>query len=326
MNVTRRTAMQSAAAFAASPALGQEPAPRLVRYIGATFGAVDVDRTVELYRRAFGYRVVERTTIDPGLAASWGTPHMAGRAFAVLGPASGDRSYVRVVSLDPVPGFEAITTLGWTSIEFVCDDPDRVERGLTELPFKVIGAPAQLGSFPTIRAMQVAGPDHEVIHITSETGDQATSPLPPPPKDGGVGRIFIIVLAVADVPAAATWYAETFSLKRNPIRSSPISIINHTQGLPEDHASAATFMRMSEQGNSLEFWSFDGAAAAPRPRNTDQLPPGVSIATLAVRNLDELTSVTWIAPPAVRRGVMYAGKRAATCLGPTGELLELVEV
>ena len=55
------------------------------------------------------------------------------------------------------------------------------------------------------------------------------------------------------------------------------------------------------------------------------LPPGNALVTLAVRDLGDC-KVDWLALPAPRAGPLYAGRRAATTIGPAGELLELVEV
>ena len=316
-----------AAGLAAIPArsYAQASTPLLLRYTAATIGAADIEGLAALYNQMFGYEIAERGTIDPALAISWGTPRMSGRRFINLRQATGENVFVRAVAIDPMPGFKAATTLGWNSIELVSDNPDKIGEKLKGSPIAILGQPAQLKGFPSIRAMQTLGPAQEVIHITSETGDQKTSPLPPPPKGGGVGRIFIIVLAVSDVARTNDWYAATFNMSKNPLRHDPISIVNGAQNLPADHAADATYIRMAEQGNPLEFWGFDGAAAVPRPRGFEQLPPGVAMATLAVKDLDAIKGVAWLRPPAKRDGLVYGGRRAATFFGPSGELVELVE-
>jgi len=307
-------------------AQAQDGAPLLLRYTAATIGAGDVAAVAGIYEKTFGYTVVDSGTIDPALAVSWSAPRMASRRFITLKPPSGENCFIRVVSVENDPTFKAASTLGWNSIELVTDNPDKIQEQLAGTPLTIIGPPNNLKSFPSIRAMQVVGLAQEVIHITSETGDQANSPLPPPPKNGGVGRIFIIVLAVPDVAKTNDFYSSTFNLKKNPIRKDPISMINKAQELPEGTPADATYLRMAEQGNSLEFWGMSGKAARPRPRQWEQLPPGVSMGTLAVRNLDAIKGVTWLRAPEVRQGPIYNGKRAATFIGPAGELVELVEV
>ena len=66
-------------------------------------------------------------------------------------------------------------------------------------------------------------------------------------------------------------------------------------------------------------------AATARPRALGSLPPGNALVTLAVGSLNSIKAEL-IAPPAVRDGAIYAGRRSATVVGTAGELLELVEV
>ena len=55
------------------------------------------------------------------------------------------------------------------------------------------------------------------------------------------------------------------------------------------------------------------------------LPPGNALVSLAMTNL-AACDAAWISPPVRRDGPLYEGRRAGTCIGPAGELLELVEV
>jgi hypothetical protein len=64
---------------------------------------------------------------------------------------------------------------------------------------------------------------------------------------------------------------------------------------------------------------------AERPRDPGRLPPGNALVTLALDSLDR-PGLEWIAPPAVRDGPLYDGRRSGTVRGPSGELLELVEI
>ena len=65
------------------------------------------------------------------------------------------------------------------------------------------------------------------------------------------------------------------------------------------------------------------AQATARGKAAGMLPPGNALVTLAV---DRLPDLDFITAPAVRDGAFYRGKRAATVIGPAGELLELVEI
>jgi hypothetical protein len=62
-----------------------------------------------------------------------------------------------------------------------------------------------------------------------------------------------------------------------------------------------------------------------RPMYESELPPGISIITIAVPNLDEIEE-DFLSEPCVRQGPLYAGRRTATVMGPADELIELIEI
>lgn len=291
--------------------------PLLTRIEAATIAAPNLAAAALPYQKLFGFEVVERAPIDPALALSWGAPNASGRNSLTLAAGS---NFIRLVETDHPPGFKPITTLGWNSIELAAHDPDAVHANMESSGFRVIGAPAQLAAFPTVRATQAIGPSGEAVHLTSETGPSVFVPK----TDTPVGRIFITVLAVADVAAVTDWYATNFTMAKNPIRRGPISTINNAQGLKADHPHDATFLALSEHASFVELWGFDGASAVARPRALGQLPPGVAMASFTVPDLSAL-AFPWFAPPAVRNGAIYRGRRAATFIGPASELIELIE-
>lgn len=296
----------------------------LIRYAAATIGAPDLAAIASAYK-TFGYTVVEDGAVDPALAIAWGAPRNAGRRFITMKPGTGENVYIRAVQTDAVPNFKAATTLGWNSIEFLTSAPEKVQEVIKGSGIEVLSAPKALASFPDIVAMQTIGPAQEVIHFTGEIGQPEKPRLPPSPPNGDVGRLFIVVLAAPDVQAAVDWYASRFDMPKTPLRSDLVSVINKSQGLPADNRSAAAVLRMDELGNSVEFWAFVGKAAVPRPHGWEQLPPGVAMATMVAKNLDAIKGVAWLRAPAPRQGLIYNGKRAATCIGPAGELVEVVE-
>ena len=119
--------MSGAAATAfAIPRTGQaqENNAILSRIKIATIGAADVDNVEEWYTTWLKYTVVERGTVDEAVARSWGTPNTAGRKFITLRSDAKDDVYIRAVEVNWVPGYKAITTLGWNAIEIIVDDID----------------------------------------------------------------------------------------------------------------------------------------------------------------------------------------------------------
>ncbi|MEQ8263748.1 hypothetical protein [Pseudohaliea sp.] len=300
---------------------GEETAPGLLSILAATVTTPALEDSVGLYRDALGYRVVERSVVSPGLARSWGAPAMAGRAQAVLAPASGEAVFLRLVAGTPVPGYSPLTTTGWNAIELLVQDPDAVARRLADTAFARLGAPAFLAPGSTIRATQFVGPAGEVFYFTADTGPAADSTLAR--ARSAVDRPFILVLAGEDVDSLAAFYRERFALPQAFRSRLPIPIIARAQGRDENEDFPLVLLRLAAFSHSLEL---DGYGKAPaRPTAAGELPPGVALATFLVADLDALGDLSYLAPPSVQRTAPYAGRRAATLRGPAGELVELVE-
>ena len=295
--------------------------PLLLRIRCATVGAPDVDALVALYTKWLGYKAVERTTVDAATATSWGAPAMVGRASVLLQPATKADSYIRVVGIDLVKNFRPLSTWGWGAIEILVEDPYKLQKKLTDSPFMIVGKPRPLNGFPTIHAMQVRGPANEVLYLTCDKGPRETSLL----EQAGapVGRPFIMVIAGPDAAMMQNWYAKHFKMAKNPISHTPIDVIQHAQGLPDDHQFTMGFMAMKAKSHYVELDGYP-SGTGPRPRHHGQLPPGVASASFEVANLDKL-KLAFIAPPAKLKGKLYSGARSATVVGPAGEIIELIE-
>jgi hypothetical protein len=132
-----------------------------------------------------------------------------------------------------------------------------------------------------------------------------------------------MVLAATHPRHTLDWYAEKFSLRPGALRARPNEMINRAQNIAAGTALPIATARLAEHGNLIEF---DGYSANATLRQTlpGELPPGVAMTSFSVTDLDAF-ELEWISPPAVRAGVGYAGRRAATTRGPDGELIELIE-
>lgn len=311
-------ALAGAAFF--SPAQAADP-PLLKRFKIATISAPDLAIVERDYDRWLDYRVRERGVVDLGLATSWGAPGTAGSAYILMSPDTAADVYIRAIAAPARPDYRHLTTFGWNAIEIVVDDPDRLFADMRGSPFKVIGEPAPLPTIPSIKAFQVVGSAEEVLYLTAETGDRSKSVLPDP--RGRIGRIFIMVLAATDPRRTLDWYAEKFSLRPGALRARPNEMINRAQGIAPGTALPIATARLAEHGNLIEF---DGYSANARLRDVraGELPPGIAMTSFTVPDLGSL-DLEWISPPAVRAGLAYAGRRAATTRGPDGELIELIE-
>ena len=98
-----------------------------------------------------------------------------------------------------------------------------------------------------------------------------------------------------------------------------VGVINDALGLPDDHETPLGLATGVEPVNAIEIDGYP--TATRRPRAPGQLPPAFALVSFAVRTLDDV-DVDFIQPPAA----LYDGRRAATFIGPAGELTELIEV
>ncbi|MDX2142401.1 MAG: hypothetical protein SFV19_03510 [Rhodospirillaceae bacterium] len=297
--------------------------PKLERIRIATIGARDVAETEQLYTAWLAQTVREHGTVGADLAASWGAPASAGKPYVLLSSDASPDVFIRAVQVDAPPGgYKALTTWGWNAIEIIIDDIDALHAKLKASPFQFIGGPASLGvRYPTIHAMQVVGPSQEVLYLTTETGDRSKSSLPLP--GAGVGRTFIMVVAGPDIEISRAWWADTFGMQREPVNPSLANLARRAQGLGDDVPFTISLLRMKQHGNMLQLDGYPPGSAA-RPSAPGQLPPGVAMTSFEVRDLDAL-KLQFIAPPRALGGAAYGNSRAATAIGPSGELIELIE-
>ncbi len=320
MNLTRKQFLgMLGAALVTAPRIprAQSAAPVISRIKYATIGAPSVDAVERLYTRWLGHSVVEKSHVSAAMANSWGTPNAAGRPFVLMRPVTGEDVLIRAVETEPVDDYKAMTTWGWNSFEIIVNDVDDLHARLKTSPFRHIGGPANLGGgTSSIRAAQYIGPAEEVLYFNCETGDRSKSALPDPGDD--VGRTNIVILAGPSVADTMAFYSAAFGLPEGRSFPTPVGIIAKAQGLPEDTVFTMGLSRLRERGNAIEFDQYP-EGTGPRPRATGHLPPGNAMVTFNVDSLDAV-NVDFIAKPITE----YAG-RSAAFVGPTGELVELIE-
>lgn len=297
----------------------QESKPLLSRIKMATIGAPDLDAIERWYTTWLHYTVAERGTVSEALAASWGTPNSGDRPYLLLQSAAGDDVYIRAVEVDPIPGYEAMTTWGWNAIEIICDDVDALHEELKTSAFTHLAGPANLmGGTSSIRAVQYKGPAEEVIYLTCETGDRSTSNLPLP--RGPVDRPFIMVLAGTSLDDMEKFYAETFNMGGGGYRfTSTGGLISKMQNRSSDLVYNIGLVRCGEKGNNIELDEYP-SDTKPRQPVAGQLPQGCAMTSFNCDDLDAI-DLEFITEPITE----YDGKRSATFVGPTGELTELIE-
>ncbi len=286
----------------------------------ATHVVADLDAAVARYTAWFDYQVVAQGPLDAELAAAWGAPDSAGRASAVLQPASGADTFLRLVEGDRVPGYEPLRTYGWAATEICVQDVGVVHARMTQSPFMVIGQPKPLDGFEMVIPMQVEGPDQEIVYLTEIPEDGSALGLPVP--RGFIDRPFIMVLASADIAATVVWAREVLGL----VVSDPVAIrytmLIRSFALPDE---AKTLIATAGQPGDtvLEFDQYP-AAATVRPCHPGALPPGVAVVTIRHPDIAQLAG-HWASPPVRRDGAPYGGRLCGVLRSPDGALLEVID-
>lgn len=292
---------------------------------GAILGGVsavpDLDAALRDYRDILGLSVVEQGPLSADLAASWGCSKNAGSLAATLQPVSGADCYLRLVEQPDHPDFKPTTTYGWAAFELTVQDVFSLPDRLHGSGFDIVGPPKELESLPFFVPMQVLGTGREMVYLNEVRENTPTSDLPKAqcPTD----HIFIVILATPDRAATVKWYCDHIHLTEADTYVLEYSMINDAFEKPAGTTSALTMV----QNGRLPIVEVDDypEEAANRRRHDGMLPPGNGLVSLAVDNLDKIRC-DWITSPTKRDAAPYCGRRAATTLGPAGELLELIEI
>ena len=287
-----------------------------------TVSVADLDRSRELYERWLDYRTVEQGQVERALAASWGTPAVAGARCAVLGPASGADICLRLIQAPPVAEFRPLVSYGWAALEFCVTDVLAVNERMLQSPFEIIGPPRRIEGLDAIFPMQVRGPDGEICYFTQINSDLPDFRLPR--AKTLIDHLFINVLAASDMPATHRWMVQQLGLAIGREAMELVyTLLAQAFGTPREQLYTISTV-VHEQDIFLEVDQLP-PQAGPRPRHPGWLPPGIAMTTLKVPSLDAIAA-PFIAAPQNRDGALYQGRRSATVADPDGALFELVEM
>ena len=288
----------------------------------ATLSVIDVDRSASVYAEWLDYSLVEKGTISPALAASWGCPDTAGAAYRVLAPSSGTDIYLRFIEQTPVVGYAPLRTYGWNAIEICVQDVLAVDARMKKpgCPFEIIGPPRKMEGLDAIHPMQVKGPDDEIVYFTQINDDLPEYDLP---RAGSlIDKLFILVMGNSDLDHAATWMQEKCGLAFGREMEIPYTMIAKAYGTPLDDLHRICTL-IHDKDVFLELDQYPENAVS-RPRHAGMLVPGCAIGTLFHPDFDSLPG-PWLTAPTVRDGAIYQGKRAGVLQDPDGTLIEMVE-
>lgn len=276
-----------------------------------TFTSPDLAAVEARYERYLHYELRAEGTVSAELAASWQSPNVAGRRYILLGPASGQSIYMRAVEAPQTPGFVPLKSYGWTTAEIVVQDTYTLSASLKGSPF-VEETPNRVISIDftdDIVNSRVVGPDGDALYLTQF--DDVVPNFPFARPHSFVDHILMTIQTSRDPREAQIFYEDLFHLPGvSPFRTGEEGHNLHVMNLPD--------------GCILELDPPD-AATTERPRTRGELPPGMAIATYYMETLDR-DDLTYLSAPRAFEEAPYVKRRAATLTGPSGELIELMEI
>jgi hypothetical protein len=292
----------------------------LGRIATVTLTSTDLAATTAAYQHHLGYRLTSDGALGREVARAWGRPQLAGRRCVLMEPESGAETYLRFVEGPSYPAYEPLAYLGWNAAEMIVEDVDALAERLERSPFRVIGPPADLSFSDKIRAMQVVGPARELLYLT-----QIKEPLPifdTPEAASFVDRVFIVILGGSNLASLQDHYHQQLGVARVPVMHSVVSTLSARYGLPADFQHPIAALPLGGKCY-IEADQMPDAAIA-RPCAPGELPPAIAMVSFEVEALADQPSGslgTTERPPSLP----YAGRRTRTCVGPAGELIELIE-
>ncbi len=278
--------------------------------------------TESAYREDLGYETVDRGEIEHSLAESWGADAVAGSPYIIMRPASGRDVYLRFIESDPIEGIVPHATEGWNAAEMLVEDTDELALQLADSKyFRVVGPPAFLTPEQTIRALQVIGPNNEMLYLTKIIQPEKVG-LDIGTAESYVDQVFIVIAGGHDHMKLTHFYRDQFKLQVTEPEFYRIAVLSQAYGLPEDYEHPLS-LAILENKFFLELDQYP-AEAQTRPVRPAMLPTGIAMVTFEIKSLDEFSG-PFLSRPISSSSMPYSGRRSATIRGAVGELIELVE-
>ncbi len=244
---------------------------------GFTIVTADIGAAADNYARYLAYRHDGFELIETSVATAWQAPELAGARQALLRPASGNSRFIRLVEAAEAVGYVPLRHCGWTAIEIVVQDLDRIAAELDVSPFRILGPPEtlDLGFTDRIRAMQVAGPSGEVLYLTEIDG-----PIPGfdlPAAQTLVDCAFVAVLGASSTDASLQFYCELFNGASSPILDARIECLSMAHDLPPETRHSLSTIALPDMC-LLEIDAYPRSAMPPQPAPCG-LPGGIAFAS-----------------------------------------------
>jgi hypothetical protein len=276
--------------------------------------ATNLAVTEEAYQAYLGYRVIEEGVIAEALASAIQRPELSGRRFITLMPSSGPQVGIRLVEGGD-PDYRSMKRVGWSAIELLVKDPERLRQDLHGTGFTHLQGPDYLTEQKNILAMQVMGPDQELLYLTHMI-DPSLSFLQPEPSPAPVGHTFIMVMGSPDLTSSVAFFDRYFDngvVGPIPYR---IGVLSEAYGLPLETEHPLALVSMSE-GYGIEIDQY--------PREADAVPAkaggrgGVFLVSLKVDAGKLKQALPWTLPYLSEQGAIVGGIVTL----PSGTPLEL---
>jgi hypothetical protein len=268
-------------------------------------------RSLNDYRRIFGFIDIESGLLADDLAGAWAAPDSAGKRYALLQPKNGNDCFIRLVEGTHVADYAALRSFGWASMSLAVQDLAALHENIeADGAYTILSGPSVDAEHNRKLSVSICGQANEILTLI-ET------------KETSVPNLQIATLATPDNKSALDHYISAFQLKADSTQTEIRAITNNAFGLPENMAMLVSRTKISDS-QEIEFEQYPSGASI-RPMHNSELTPGISILTIAVRNLDEVEE-DFLSEPCVRHGPLYASRRTATVMGPADELVELIEI
>lgn len=270
--------------------------------------------TQEAYEDYLGYRSVDAGVMSAELAAAIDRPELADRRFVTMMPRSGPQVGLRLVEGD-VSGYVPMKRVGWSAIELLVKDPEQLESELPGSAFRHLQGPDFLTEQKNILAMQVTGPNQELLYLTHMI-DPTKSFLRPQPSPEPVGHTFIMVMGSPDLEASLAFWRRYFDngiVGPIPYR---IGVLSDAYDLPGETLHPLALVSMSA-GYGIEIDQYpDDATAVPAPEGERG---GVILVSLSVDPEGLKAPLPWRLPYTNAAGAVEGG----VMILPSGAPIEI---
>jgi catechol 2,3-dioxygenase-like lactoylglutathione lyase family enzyme len=294
------------------------PLPRLAH---AIIVVPDLDAAQGLYCDQLEQQLLETTRVSETEAGAWDAPALVDARCATLCPPVTSERHPRVVlrlieqkhwPANYRPGCHH----GWAALELSVQSADRLHERLVSHGVPIIAPPKPLSFTNNLYPMQARGPGGEALYLNEVRGDLPDSDLP---RAGcWVDRLFIAVLACADVGRSELFYQQLLAIENKGDWLIPYQTINSAFALPIDTRHAIKALGHGREV-MLELDQYP-TAARPLIKPPGGLPFGVAVLGFEVGRLPS----EWSKGVQKRLVAPYQGRSVAVVKGPDGELTELV--